>query len=424
MAATDTGLSEKQRFAALVYCLWLSISIGVVAYPLSATWQKICGGLACVAADSYRRKQQLGVRQSIKASWQTMRLISGAFEEDIAPAKKFLGQQKVEIQSRAFEQLPFGEYLAERKRQEFALKVNGLGTICERWLAVILGDQGDGKTTLANWFAAQFMATHPEGTLLIADLHYGACHKGDKPNTWMGLPLDQVVLTEAEQCYDALFALENEVQERYAAFKDAARAGKTVSFPPFLLLFDEWAEFYGGLTKDQLKHVDRILKLLATGAVKVGVGCLFFAHYCSVDGVGIKQSQWGAWDIMALYNWTQVNTGSTTSNLPPGYDEKREELLGFKRQVGGFFTCMTYTKSARWQVAGIPEIDRDNLKAVPMDDRRVAEMLNRLDGYTGKLTKSAIWQELGFPAKERSNSNPYYRNLDTVINHLKEASDV
>jgi hypothetical protein len=288
---------------------------------------------------------------------------------------------------------------------------------------LILGDTGDGKTQLLNYLAASFLQAHPQGKLQIGDLDYGSSHGDAPPNTWMGLPVDRVVMIEPADILAAIIDAGEEVQRRSRATKKAIAAGEPApKFEAQLLLIDEWVSFLSDCTKEQREPLAKALNDIVIRGKKQRVYAFLACHDASVKSLGIDQAKLSRWNVLALWKWTNQAKATDVTNLPQGFADAQQTLKGMPRQVGETFSAIAYVDNA-WSVVGVPFIDPSMIDLSPTDEALRAQFSGLLADYPGNapMSYSKAWEWLGRRSDQRINSNPEYRVFKTVFDSLKDA---
>jgi hypothetical protein len=90
---------------------------------------------------------------------------------------------------------------------------------------IVCGDTGDGKSTFLNYLIAYLLKEDPETELTIIDPDYGSSHGDGPPNTWMGLPVGHVVITDEDVGVQVFVAAAHEVARRAKATTEALTNG-------------------------------------------------------------------------------------------------------------------------------------------------------------------------------------------------------
>ena len=412
----------ERAFHSLTVAVVGSIGAGLVAIN-PTPFRVLAGAGLCVAADAHRLRQKLSygeVFNNLKGAFNLAGESAGA---ELAPVSNALGRQRTVIQTAVFSQLPLAAEIAKRMEQTQALKTNGLELFAKAKSGLILGDTGDGKTQLLNYLAAAFLQTHPQGKLQIGDLDYGSSHGDAPPNTWMGLPVGNVVMIEHDDILAAIIDAGEEVQRRSRATKLAIAAGKPAPvFEPQLLLIDEWVSFLSDCTKEQREPLAKALNDIVIRGKKQNVFAFLACHDASVKSLGIDQAKLSRWNVLALWKWTNQAKATDVTNLPQGFAEAQATLKGMPRQVGETFSAIAYVDSS-WSVVGVPYIDPAMIDLNPTDDVLEGAFVIQLAGYPvdAPLSYNKAWEWLGKPSGQRTDKNPEYRAFKKVLDSLKNA---
>jgi hypothetical protein len=398
--------------------------VGLLAINPSP-FRVVSGAILCVCADAHRIRQKLsygdvfsGIRGAIDMAGES----AGA---ELAPMGNELGRKKVQIQTAVFSQLPLAAEIAKRMEQAQTLKTNGLELFAKAKSGLILGDTGDGKTQLMNYLAAAFLQEHPQGKLQIGDLDYGSSHGDTPPNTWMGLPVGNVVMIEEQDIFDSIIDAGEEVQRRSKSTKKAIAAGDPApKFEPQLLLVDEWISFYASCTKPQQEALQKALNDVVVRGKKQQVYCFLSCHDASVGSLGIAQDKLSRWNVLALWKWVNQAKATDVTNLPKGFGPMQESIQSMPRQVGESFSAVAYVDNA-WQVVGVPFIDTSRIELLPQDDILKREFEQRLADYPpdASLSLRKVWEWLGESSSQRVTTNPRYVALQQVVENLREAKE-
>jgi len=307
--------------------------------------------------------------------------------------------------------------------QAQTLKTNGLELFAGAKSGLILGDTGDGKTQLLNYLAAAFLQASPQGKLQIGDLDYGSSHGDAPPNTWMGLPVGNVVMIEHHDILAAIIDAGEEVQRRSRATKQAIAAGKTApKFEPQLLLIDEWVSFLSEVDKDAREPLAKALNDIVIRGKKQDVFCFLACHDASVKSLGIDQAKLSRWNVLALWKWTNQAKATDVTNLPQGFADAQQKLKGMPRQVGETFSAIAYVDSD-WSVVGVPFIDPATIDLLPQDELLIQQFSSLLVTYPNDapLSYNKAWEWLGKSSGQRTDKNPEYRAFKKALDSLKNA---
>ena len=414
---------ERQLHALIVTAVG-GVGAGLVA--ISPTpFRVIAGAGLCIAADAHRIRQKLTYGEVVSTLRGAIDLAGESAGAELAPVGSALGRQKTKVQTAVFSQLPLAAEIARRMEQSQTLKTNGLELFAGAKSGLILGDTGDGKTQLMNYLAASFLQASPEGKLQIGDLDYGSSHGDAPPNTWMGLPVERVVMIEHQDIFDSIIDAGEEVQRRSKATKRAIAAGEPApKFQPQLLLVDEWVSFLGECTKEQREALSRALNDVVIRGVKQRVFCFLACHDASVKSLGIDQQKLSRWNVLALWKWTNQAKSTDVMNLPQGFAAAQETIKGMPRQVGQTFSAIAYVDSA-WQVVGVPFIDPSLIELLPHDEQLEREFIELLHTYPpdAPLSYNKAWEWLGKPSGQRTDKNPEYRAFKKVLDGLRQLRD-
>ncbi|MBD2106696.1 hypothetical protein [Nodosilinea sp. FACHB-13] len=411
----------ERQLHALTVAVVGTIGAGLVAIN-PTPFRVLAGAGLCVAADAHRLRQRLSYGEVFNNLKGALNMAGESAGAELAPVGNALGRQRVQIQTAVFSQLPLAAEIAKRMEQSQALKTNGLELFAKAKSGLILGDTGDGKTQLLNYLAAAFLQAHPQGKLQIGDLDYGSSHGDAPPNTWMGLPVGNVVMIEHHDILAAIIDAGEEVQRRSRATKRAAAAGEPApKFEPQLLLIDEWVSFLSEVDKDHREPLAKALNDIVIRGKKQDVFAFLACHDASVKSLGIDQAKLSRWNVLALWKWTNQAKATDVTNLPQGFSEAQQTIKGMPRQVGDTFSAIAYVDSA-WSVVGVPYIDPSMINLNPTDEALTAQFVELLATYPADapLSYNKAWEWLGKRSGDRVNSNPEYRVFKTVLDALKD----
>lgn len=411
----------ENRLNALIVAVVGGLGAGLVAVNPTPLRMAIGAGF-CVAADAHRIRQKLTYGEVFSTLRGAIDLAGESAGAEFAPLGDSLGRQKAQIQTAIFSQLPLAADIARRMAQSQTLKNNGLELFFHAKSGLILGDTGDGKTQLMNWLAAAFLRENPNGKLQIGDLDYGSSHGDAPPNTWLGLPVGNVVLIEHADILAAIIDAGEEVQRRSASTKKAVAEGKPApKFEPQLLLIDEWVSFLSEVEKPAREPLAKALNDIVIRGKKQGVYAFLACHDASVKSLGIDQQKLARWNVLALWKWAHQAKSTDVLNLPQGFADAQEIIKGMPRQVGETFSAIAYVDSA-WQTVGIPFIDTSKIELLPQDELLEKQFIQALAAYPSDAPKSynKAWEWLGKPSNQRKDSNPEYRAFKKVFDALKK----
>jgi hypothetical protein len=398
------------------------VGAGLVAIN-PTPFRVLAGAGLCVAADAHRLRQKLTYGEVFNTLKGAVNLAGESAGAELAPVGNALGRQRMQIQTAVFSQLPLAAEIAKRMEQAQALKTNGLELFAKAKSGLILGDTGDGKTQLLNYLAAAFLQAHPQGKLQIGDLDYGSSHGDAPPNTWMGLPVGNVVMIEHHDILAAIIDAGEEVQRRSRATKQAIAAGETApKFEPQLLLIDEWVSFLSEVDKAAREPLAKALNDIVIRGKKQDVFAFLACHDASVKSLGIDQAKLSRWNVLALWKWTNQAKATDVTNLPQGFADAQQTLKGMPRQVGETFSAIAYVDSA-WQVVGVPFIDTSTIDLLPQDELLIQQFSSLLVSYPddAPLSYNKAWEWLGKQSNQRTDKNPEYRAFKKVLDSLKDA---
>ena len=412
---------ERQLHALIVTAVG-GVGAGLVA--ISPTpFRVVAGAGLCIAADAHRIRQKLTYGEVVSTLKGALDIAGESAGAELAPVGNALGRQRTQIQTAVFSQLPLAAEIAKRMEQAQALKANGLELFAQAKSGLVLGDTGDGKTQLLNYLAAAFLQASPQGKLQIGDLDYGSSHGDAPPNTWMGLPVGNVVMIEHHDILAAIIDAGEEVQRRSRATKQAIAAGKTApKFEPQLLLIDEWVSFLSEVDKDAREPLAKALNDIVIRGKKQDVFCFLACHDASVKSLGIDQAKLSRWNVLALWKWTNQAKATDVTNLPQGFADAQQKLKGMPRQVGETFSAIAYVDSA-WSVVGVPFIDPATIDLLPQDELLIQQFSSLLVTYPNDapLSYNKAWEWLGKSSGQRTDKNPEYRAFKKALDSLKNA---
>jgi hypothetical protein len=401
-----------------------AVGAGLVAIN-PTPFRVLAGAGLCIAADAHRLRQKLTYGEIFNTFKGALNLAGESAGAELAPVGNALGRQKMQIQAAVFSQLPLAAEIAKRMEQTQALKANGLELFAQAKSGLILGDTGDGKTQLMNWLAAAFLQSCPQGKLQIGDLDYGSSHGDAPPNTWMGLPVGNVVMIEHHDILAAIIDAGEEVQRRSRATKQAISSGEPApKFEPQLLLIDEWVSFLSEVDKDHREPLAKALNDIVIRGKKQDVFAFLACHDASVKSLGIDQQKLARWNVLALWKWTNQAKSTDVVNLPQGFSDAQQTLKGMPRQVGNTFSAIAYVDSA-WSVVGVPFIDPSQIVLLPQNDILKQQFSGLLTTYPDDalLSYNKAWEWLGKPAKQRTDKNPEYLAFKEALDELKTAKE-
>lgn len=418
-------MQSENKLNALIVALLAVVGLGLISIKPNFT-RFLIGSVVCVAADCHRMKNKLSYSEILATTREAFDLSGQSLNEEFAPLTGAISQKKIKIQTRVFEQLPLTKQIAKHMEQANALRTNGLELFASAKSGLLLGDTGDGKTRLLNWLIAHFLHEHGDGELLIGDIDYGSSHKGSEPNTWMGLPVGNVVLIEPEEIYTAIINTAQQVENRATATRRAIAAKEDApKHTPKLLVVDEWVTFFADHTEKEQEQLTDALNKIAVRGLKQNIYCFLACHDASVGSLGISQAKLARWNVLALYKWVCQAKSTDVTNLPKGFDSVSEKVKAMPRQVGQSFTAMAYVDN-KWQLVGIPEINPSSqVELMPSDERLKSEFLNLLSDYpTDKnLNYSHAWEWLGRLPKDRKDSNPNYVAFKLAVDEIKALAE-
>jgi hypothetical protein len=413
--------ASETRFDALVVAILAIVGMGLIIIRPNFT-RFLIGSVVCVAADCHRMKNKLTYRDVVGATREAFDLGGESLNQELAPLSGAIGQAKTRIQTRVFEQLPLTQQIARHMAQAHALKTNGLELFSSAKSGLLLGDTGDGKTRLLNWLIARFLHQNPDGELLVGDIDYGSSHQGSAPNTWMGLPVGNVVLIEPEDIYTAIINTAQQVETRATATRRAIAAGESAPhFAPKLLVMDEWVTFFADHGKEAQEALTDALNKIAVRGLKQRVYCFLACHDASVGSLGISQAKLARWNVLALYKWVCQAKASDVTNLPRGFDTVSEKVKAMPRTVGDTFTAIAYVEQG-WQLVGIPKIEPNRqVELLPTSEALEQQFLEQLKTYPTDrpLNYSQVWEWLGKLPKARRDSNPEYLAMKAAVDRAK-----
>lgn len=410
----------EQAFHSLAVAVVGTLGAGLVAIN-PTPFRVLAGAGLCVAADAHRLRQKLTYGEVFNHLKGALNLAGESAGAELAPVGNALGRQRVVIQTAVFSQLPLAAEIAKRMEQSQALKTNGLELFAKAKSGLILGDTGDGKTQLMNYLAAAFLQAHPQGKLQIGDLDYGSSHGDAPPNTWMGLPVGNVVMIEHHDILAAIIDAGEEVQRRSRATKRAIAAGESApKFEPQLLLIDEWVSFLSEVDKDHREPLAKALNDIVIRGKKQDVFAFLACHDASVKSLGIDQQKLARWNVLALWKWTNQAKSTDMTNLPQGFAEAQTTIKGMPRQVGDTFSAIAYVDSA-WAVVGVPFIDTSLMQLLPQDEELERQFIELLHVYPvdAPMSYNKAWEWLGKPSGQRTDKNPEYRAFKKVLDGLR-----
>ena len=412
---------ERQLHALIVTAVG-GVGAGLVA--ISPTpFRVVAGAGLCIAADAHRIRQKLTYGEVVSTLKGALDIAGESAGAELAPVGNALGRQRTQIQTAVFSQLPLAAEIAKRMEQAQALKANGLELFAQAKSGLVLGDTGDGKTQLLNYLAAAFLQASPQGKLQIGDLDYGSSHGDAPPNTWMGLPVGNVVMIEHHDILAAIIDAGEEVQRRSRDTKQAIAAGKTApKFEPQLLLIDEWVSFLSEVDKDAREPLAKALNDIVIRGKKQDVFCFLACHDASVKSLGIDQAKLSRWNVLALWKWTNQAKATDVTNLPQGFADAQQKLKGMPRQVGETFSAIAYVDSD-WSVVGVPFIDPATIDLLPQDELLIQQFSSLLVTYPNDapLSYNKAWEWLGKSSGQRTDKNPEYRAFKKALDSLKNA---
>lgn len=412
----------ERRFHSLVVAVAGVVGVGMVTISPSPFRMALGAGF-CVMADAHRIRQKLTYAEVVNGMTGAVNLAGESASQELAPVGNELGKRRTQIQTAVFSQLPLAAEVARRMEQAQTLKTNGLATFAAAKSGLILGDTGDGKTQVMNWLAAAFLQEHPQGKLQIGDLDYGSSHGDAPPNTWLGLPVGNVVMIEHQDIFDAIIDAGEEVRRRSTATKRAVAAGEPgPKFEPQLMLIDEWISFLAECRPEQREPLATALNDIVIRGKKQGVYAFLACHDASVKSLGIDQAKLSRWNVLALWKWVSQAKPTDTNNLPQGFGEYQDKIKAMPRQVGNTFSAIAYIDNA-WQLVGIPHIDTKTIELLPQDEILKQQFTAALSGYPldAPQSYSKAWEWLGKPSMLRVNNNPEYRAFKQVFDALKVA---
>lgn len=410
----------ERRFHSLVVAVAGVVGVGMVTISPSPLRMALGAGF-CVMADAHRIRQKLTYAEVVNGITGAVNMAGESASQELAPVGNELGKKRMQIQTAVFSQLPLAAEVARRMEQAQTLKTNGLSSFAAAKSGLILGDTGDGKTQLMNWLSAAFLQEHPNGKLQIGDLDYGSSHGDAPPNTWLGLPVGNVVMIEHQDIFDAIIDAGEEVRRRSTATKRAVAAGETApTFAPQLMLIDEWISFLAECRPEQVEPLKTALNDIVIRGKKQGVYAFLACHDASVKSLGIDQAKLSRWNVLALWKWTNQAKPTDTNNLPQGFAEYQDKIKAMPRQVGNTFSAIAYIDNA-WELVGIPYIDTKTIELLPQDEILKQQFTAALASYPldAPQSYSKGWEWLGKPSMLRVNNNPEYRAFKEVFDALK-----
>ncbi len=284
-------------------------------------------------------------------------------------------------------------------------------TLDQQWLhdvagsenLAVLGDQGEGKSTILHYLIYRFLQKHPNGRVWIHDIEGGQGH--GKINQWLGLP-----------------HVFQEPQELLRLAREVRQGIEDTDMIPTLLVVDEFTNTMGCLSPKAVEETVDHLKQIANRGKKRNIFFVIGSHEITAKDLKLNKA------FIQKFTWVILPTvaalESTYANLclPPESKTQKDkalEDLAVIDRAGGVYPCVVCTKrdvSLRRvpDLSGMPETLQFESEQSP--DEWLADLVDRhsIDpsefNSIRKLTEAIneALDESEEPQVQRKNSDERY----------------
>ncbi|QIZ73014.1 hypothetical protein [Oxynema aestuarii] len=221
----------------------------------------------------------------------------------------------------------------------------------------VVGLPGSGKTTVVNEIIVGFIRfSEGTGQLRIFDINYGKPDDSGRVNTWMGLPLNQIVEAQFDRIHAGINAVWDELEKRrQQAIKVASDGGKqTLNFTPLLCVIDELPAL---MNTAKQHEVDEEIKEKIADILTMGRGyrvkLLLISQMLAVGSVALTKAQ--QQQVNKLILGTSALDADIINRIPGTAQDLRGEIEPLLKQKKR--ACVVQFGASLPEVRVIPEID-------------------------------------------------------------------
>lgn len=400
-----------------------------ICLAASSAWSWIGGFSLWGLGEVLRARRRMEYAEVFKGSADYLKDAIADVSEISLPLSRSIEQQKQQIAIKALKQLPMGERLAEQFISRQGLTTDWFQGI-EKRSSVVCGESADGKSFLLQWRVMRFLQQHPDGEILICDPDYGSSHEGSAPNNWFGLPVGKVVQIEGDDITGAIHYVSEQVSDRARQTAEIVKAGKTKpTFPPLLLVIDEWGSYWDALEDKNREMVLKSLTNITNRGIKQGgVTFILGLHDLSVGSTGLNRATLRKLEVLLLWRAAQsVRNYDNLEILPAKVQEVAHRMGTLPKSLRDRRPCVVWTDKAL-EVRALPhlelssvefvsapnEVDSDqawltNLWTPEFELRILSRMIERQKEGKGAIALTEFWCSIAQqPQKEQVATNPKY----------------
>lgn len=415
-----------------------AIALGVGA---SSAGHWIGGFTSWGVAEALRHRRGLGDYSEVfTGSINYVRSVLGDVAAVATPVTEQAEQTVQEVVVSALRQIPLCDRLADQFVAEKGLSTDWFEGF-EKRSAAICGESKDGKTFLSRWRLHRFLTQNPDGQAYVCDIDYGSSHEGAEPNDWFGLPVGSVVFIDPESITNVIRLVNKEVNKRA---RDTAIAVQNKqlkpTFPPVLLLVDEWNTYISSLAEKEQEEVVTMLRNICDRGIKQGnVVFVLGLHDMSVGATKIPVNVLKKLELVMLYRASQSKRNYGNLDVEPrDAEDTVSQMKALPKMVKDMRPCVVFSEKSL-SIKAIPPLQMSDVRFVAEPSEAVTDpdqewldllwtaeleaeilgaMMGRLMAGKDPIALSEFWKLAGQPQKEQLNTNPKYQLFKTKIQNL------
>lgn len=222
----------------------------------------------------------------------------------------------------------------------------------------VIGLPGSGKSTVVNEIIIGFIRfTEGTGQLRIFDINYGKPDDLGRVNTWMDLPLNQIVEAQFDRIHAGINAVWEELESRrQQAIKVASEGGKeSLKFTPLLCVIDELPAL---MNAAEQRGLDDEIKAKIADILTMGRGyrvkLLLISQMLAVGSIALSKAQ--QQQVNKLVLGTAALDPDIINRIPgASTDELRAQLEPLLKQKKR--ACVVQYGASLPEIRIIPSID-------------------------------------------------------------------
>lgn len=225
---------------------------------------------------------------------------------------------------------------------------------------IVFGKRGSGKSTFLRAVVVAFLSAHPDGLLIICDLHFDV--DDEKKSSWlpgmsMTEQLKRFVADTPAKVLDAFRRFGKQMRDRVDK--------KDKTCPPIKFICDEFNGVLSRFSEDEREEILGIIQFFTYECRKFNqsrlgadIGMTLGIHNLKKGGCGIDSTVMTNMNILVLGN--MLNDPNLSKSLPLNFECKELEKTrsALQRELpNGYWACVAYIEPDDPSVQVLPDLE-------------------------------------------------------------------